>query len=51
MNNINMEYIPAYSPDFNPIEMVFSKIKTFYRKLDHTNIEEDIKNAISKVTF
>lgn len=50
MNNINMEYIPAYSPDFNPIEMVFSKIKTEYRKLDHTNIEKDIKIAILKVT-
>ena len=24
-NNIKMEYIPAYSPIFNPIEMVFSK--------------------------
>ena len=45
-----MEYIPAYSPDFNPIEMVFSKVKTEYRKLNHTNIEEDIINSISKVT-
>jgi hypothetical protein len=31
--------------------MVFSKVKTEYRKLDHTNIEEDIINSISKVTI
>ena len=26
-------YLPAYSPDFNPIENVFSKLKTLVRKL------------------
>ena len=26
-------YLPPYSPDFNPIEMVFSKLKTLVRKL------------------
>jgi transposase len=25
-------YLPPYSPDFNPIEMVFSKLKTWVRK-------------------
>ena len=25
-------YLPPYSPDFNPIEMAFSKIKAFLRK-------------------
>jgi len=25
-------YLPPYSPDFNPIEMVFSKMKTLVRK-------------------
>ena len=30
-NNIEMNYIPAYSPIFNPIEMSFSKIKSNYR--------------------
>ena len=25
-------YLPAYSPDFNPIEMAFSKLKTALRK-------------------
>ncbi len=26
-------YLPAYSPDFNPIEMAFSKIKTAMRRV------------------
>lgn len=25
-------YLPAYSPDFNPIEKLFSKLKTLLRK-------------------
>ena len=25
-------YLPAYSPDFNPIEQVFSKLKSLIRK-------------------
>ena len=25
-------YLPAYSPDYNPIEEAFSKIKRFLRK-------------------
>jgi len=25
-------YLPPYSPDFNPMEMVFSKMKTLVRK-------------------
>jgi len=27
-----VRYLPAYSPDFNPIEMVFSKLKAELRK-------------------
>lgn len=27
-----LAYLPTYSPDFNPIELVFSKIKAFLRK-------------------
>lgn len=26
-------YLPTYSPDFNPIELLFSKLKAFVRKL------------------
>lgn len=28
-----LRYLPAYSPDFNPIELVFSKIKAFVKAL------------------
>jgi len=33
-------YLPPYSPDFNPIEMVFSKLKTLLRKLKLRTMEE-----------
>jgi transposase len=32
-------FLPAYSPDLNPIEQVFAKIKTLLRKLDPRTIE------------
>jgi transposase len=28
-------YLPPYSPDFNPIEQVFAKLKSFRRKGAH----------------
>jgi hypothetical protein len=28
-----LRYLPAYSPDFNPIELIFSKIKAFLKAL------------------
>jgi transposase len=49
-NNIIMKYIPAYSPIFNPIEMVFSKIKSSFRKLDHLNMDNDIIDSIKTIT-
>jgi len=33
-------YLPPYSPDFNPIENVFSKLKTMLRKLKLRTVEE-----------
>lgn len=27
-----LRFLPAYSPDFNPIEMAFSKLKAFLKK-------------------
>ncbi|KAI0039702.1 hypothetical protein FA95DRAFT_1503821, partial [Auriscalpium vulgare] len=27
-----LEYLPPYSPDFNPIEEAFSKVKAFIRR-------------------
>ena len=32
-------YLPPYSPDFNPIEMVFAKLKHFVRKAKVRNVE------------
>jgi transposase len=33
-------YLPPYSPDFNPIEQVFAKLKTLLRKLKLRTMEE-----------
>ena len=32
-------FLPSYSPDLNPIEMVFSKLKTLFRKADRRTVE------------
>ena len=34
-----LRYLPPYSPDFNPIEMVFHPLKTFLRKAAERTIE------------
>ena len=33
-------YLPTYSPDFNPIEMIFSKIKAGIKKLKPDSIQK-----------
>ena len=33
-------YLPSYSPDFNPIEMAFSKLKALLRKAAKRTVEE-----------
>jgi transposase len=33
-------YLPHYSPDFNPIENVFAKLKTLVRKAKGRTIEK-----------
>jgi transposase len=46
-------YLPAYAPDFNPIEEAFSKIKSALRKAQARNREalvEALRVAISAVT-
>ncbi len=32
-------FLPAYSPDLNPIEMIFAKLKTLLRKADARSVE------------
>lgn len=39
--------LPAYSPDFNPIEMAISKIKTLLRKLARRTVS-DVIDAIGQ---
>lgn len=34
-----IRYLPAYSPDLNPIEMFFSKLKAHLRKAAHRDID------------
>jgi len=42
-----LRYLPPYSPDFNPIEMAFSKLKALLRKAAARTIP-DLWNAIAK---
>src|SRR5258708_6371555 len=34
-----LRYLPKYSPDLNPIEMSFSKLKAFLRKISERTVE------------
>jgi transposase len=42
-----LRYLPPYSPDFNPIEMAFAKIKAFLRKRAARSIP-DLWNAVAR---
>jgi len=41
-------YLPPYSPDLNPIEMVFSKLKTLLRK-SKLRTMEDLWNKLGEL--
>src|SRR5437868_615122 len=46
-------FLPAYSPDFSPIEEAFSKVKTFLRRMKARTreaLEEAIAQALLTVT-
>ena len=46
-------YLPAYSPDFNPIEMMWSKIKAYLKKVKARTkeaLETAIAEALDRVT-
>jgi transposase len=34
-----LRFLPRYSPDLNPIEMAFSKLKTLLRKVSERSVE------------
>ena len=42
-----LHFLPPYSPDFNPIEMAFSKLKSFLKKVA-ARTKEDLWNAIGQ---
>lgn len=49
----NLRYLPPPSPDFNPIENAFSKLKAFLRKAAARSIDElwdVIRNALDTFT-
>lgn len=46
-------YLPPYSPDFNPIEMMWSKVKAHLRRLKNRTVEtltEGIEEAMKLIT-
>lgn len=46
-------YLPPYSPDFNPIEMMWSKIKAYLRKVKARTkelLEKAIVEALNSIT-
>ncbi len=46
-------YLPPYSPDFNPIELAWSKVKTILRRLKartFTDLIEALKQALQAIT-
>ncbi len=48
-----LRYLPAYSPDFNPIEQAFAKLKAALRKAAARTLEaliEAIANALDTFT-
>jgi transposase len=49
----DLVFLPSYSPDLNPIEEAFSKIKNLLRKLGartHDALLEAMEEALSRVT-
>jgi len=48
-----LRFLPPYSPDFNPIELAFSKIKALLKKAaarTREDLWEAIRNAIDAIT-
>ena len=44
----HLEYLPPYSPDFNPIELAFAKLKTMLRKAAARTVEH-LEKAIDSM--
>jgi transposase len=51
--NATPVFLPAYSPDLNPIEMMWSKVKALLRKAEartHPDLLQAITHALQAVT-
>ena len=52
-HGVRLRYLPPYSPDFNPIELAFSKLKAWLRTAKartHDHLEEAIRRAADWIT-
>jgi transposase len=50
---VTVRFLPAYSPDYNPIELMWSKVKAYLRKVEarcNESLLRAIGDALSKVT-
>ena len=51
---IKLIYLPTYSPDLNPIEFCFNKVKTLlngeFQELTHTNTNLAVMEAVEGIT-
>lgn len=50
---VEIKYLPPYSPDFNPIELVWSPVKSLIRKSRPRTFDEiwnDINEALWRIT-
>lgn len=50
---VDVVFLPVYSPDFNPIELAWSKIKAYLRKVkarEPTELSEAIADALNTIT-
>lgn len=48
--SIDIKYMPPYSPDFNPIENMWSKVKSIIRKISPKNFDE-VWNATNEALW
>jgi transposase len=46
-HGVRLEYLPPYSPDLNPIELCWSKVKSILRSLKPRTVE-DLQKALKK---
>ena len=45
-NNITFKFLPAYTPEFNPIEEMINQVKNKFRYYDHSDIIIDIERSL-----